>query len=141
MIKINNDGFVWLTVNQEKALHIWQNNVFDLYTLYDDGSESLIETSTQIANTIACGFSFGIEVGQLPKDETTKDLEFIKSIYFESEVCMYETLASIPADGLTFEEAFELYAEAMKWCEGDRFFQVFENGDKKEIGDNTGKEL
>lgn len=35
---------------------------------------------------------------------------------------MGEMLASIPADSLSLEQAFELYIEAMKWAEGDRFF-------------------
>ena len=43
-------------------------------------------------------------------------------------------MASIPADGLTLEKAFELYIEAMKWGEGDRFYQVTEEGDSIELG-------
>ena len=35
-----------------------------------------------------------------------KKLEEIKSGYGDSEVCMGEMLASVPADGLTVEEAF-----------------------------------
>ena len=41
---------------------------------------------------------------------------------------MSETLASIPADGLSIEEAFKLYVEAMYWGEGDRFYIVKEDG-------------
>ncbi|WP_373156651.1 hypothetical protein [Bacteroides cellulosilyticus] len=46
------------------------------------------------------------------------DINDIKSIQFISEVVLSETLASIPADGLSIEEAFKLYVEAMYWGEG-----------------------
>ena len=52
-----------------------------------------------------------------------KKFEEIKSGYGDSEVCMGEMLASVPADGLTVEEAFYLYIRAMQWAEGDRFFR------------------
>ncbi len=43
----------------------------------------------------------------------------IKEEYFESEVCMGELLADISADGLTLEQAFELYCKAKEWADGD----------------------
>lgn len=60
------------------------------------------------------------------------DINDIKSIQFISEVVLSETLASIPADGLSIEEAFKLYVEAMYWGEGDRFYMAKEDeGDIK----------
>lgn len=41
---------------------------------------------------------------------------------------MGEMLASVPADGLTVEEAFYLYIRAMQWAEGDRFFRWIYDG-------------
>lgn len=75
-----------------------------------------------------------IRISWFDKENSPKDLDYIKSIYSRSEVCLGETLASIPADGLTIEGAFELYIEAMKWGEGDRFYQVPEEGDSIELG-------
>lgn len=57
------------------------------------------------------------------------DINDIKSIQFISEVVLSETLASVPADGLSIEEAFKLYVEAMCWGEGDRFYMVKEDED------------
>lgn len=60
------------------------------------------------------------------------DINDIKSIQFINEVVLSETLASIPADGLSLEEAFKLYVEAMYWGEGDRFYMAKEDeGDIK----------
>ena len=51
----------------------------------------------------------------------TKDL--IKDYIENSEVCMAEYLASkeVP-QGITFEEAFNIYINCMKQVEGDGFF-------------------
>ncbi len=46
--------------------------------------------------------------------------------YHADDICMGELLAAIPADGLTLEEAFELYIAAKKWADGDKFYQVTE---------------
>lgn len=54
-------------------------------------------------------------------------LSDIKEIYYnDNDVCMGEMLASVPAEGLSIEEAFELYIAAMKWKEEDRFYKVSE---------------
>lgn len=54
-------------------------------------------------------------------------LSRIMKEYHENDICMAELLASIPADGLTIEEAFELYIAAKKWADGDKFYQVIDD--------------
>lgn len=54
-------------------------------------------------------------------------LEEIQAEYHESEVCMGELLAVIPARGLTMEEAFELSIAAKKWADGDEFYRVIDD--------------
>ena len=46
-----------------------------------------------------------------------------------NEVCMGELLADETADGLTLEEAFEVYVHCMKAIEGNRFY-VEKNGER-----------
>lgn len=72
-MKITNDGFVWLTVDSKKATEIWQKEVFNLFTLHDDDSETLIESEAQLANAISCGFQIGIEVGQIENHKSTQN--------------------------------------------------------------------
>lgn len=50
------------------------------------------------------------------------NLDKIKVQYITCDVCMGELLADLPADGLSIEQAFELYIESMQWANGDRFF-------------------
>ena len=44
--------------------------------------------------------------------------------YTQSEVCMGELLANISADGMSVEDAFELYIKAMNYAEKDEFYQL-----------------
>lgn len=61
-------------------------------------------------------------------------MEEVKATYHDSEVVMGEMLASVPADGLSMEEAFFLYVAALNWANGDGFTQIL--GDNEEEGVN-----
>lgn len=61
-------------------------------------------------------------------------LDKLKTEYMESDVCMGEMLLSIPANGLSIEEAFELSIAAKKWADGDRFYRVIDDGEPEELG-------
>ena len=64
MIKVTKDNFVWLIVT-DNAEEIWDKKVFDLYILYDDDSESLVENYKELVLAIDNGQEIGIEVGHL----------------------------------------------------------------------------
>ena len=63
--KVLADGFVWLVISNEQARQLWETEVFTLYTLYDDGSEGMIETKEDLENSICRSSPIGIEVGFL----------------------------------------------------------------------------
>ena len=54
-------------------------------------------------------------------------LEEIQAEYHKNDVCMGELLASLPARGLTMEEAFDLNIAAKNWADGDEFFRVIDD--------------
>lgn len=66
-------------------------------------------------------------------DKGRMTLEKLKEEYLNSDVCMGEMLLSMPADGLSIEEAFELGIAAKKWADGDRFYRVIDDGDPEEL--------
>lgn len=68
----------------------------------------------------------------MDKDKMT--LDKLKTEYMKSDVCMGEMLLSIPANGLSIEEAFELSIAAKKWADGDRFYRVIDDGEPEELG-------
>ena len=57
----------------------------------------------------------------------------VKDMYHESEVVMGEMLASVPADGMSIEDAFYLYIAAQNWANGDEFTQVLGDNDNEKI--------
>lgn len=59
-------------------------------------------------------------------------LDDVKEIYMDSPVCMSETLATIPANGLSLEEAFDLYAKAIEWSDNDKIV-ISQNPETVEI--------
>lgn len=64
-------------------------------------------------------------------------LEQIKKEYHNSDVCMSEFLASVSAQGLNLEEAFDLYIAARKWADKDRFFCHRDVDDIEELGGDS----
>lgn len=66
-------------------------------------------------------------------DKGRMTLEKLKEEYRDSDVCMGEMLLSMPADGLSIEEAFELGIAAKKWADGDRFYRVVDDGEPEEL--------
>lgn len=65
-MKITGDGFVWKLITAEEARKIWDAEIFEIYKLYDDDSEGLIESEEQLLEEIAAGSQLAIEVDNLP---------------------------------------------------------------------------
>ncbi len=65
-MKITKDNFVWKLVNNQ-AKELFSTGIFEIFALYGDDSESLIETSTQLNEALEQGLDIGIEVGFLEK--------------------------------------------------------------------------
>ena len=61
--KVCADGFVWLLVPEKRAPELFNAEVFTLYRLYPDDSESAIETIEDLEKAIEQGDQIGIEVG------------------------------------------------------------------------------
>jgi hypothetical protein len=56
------DGFVWLIVTRQ-AKEVFESNLFELYAVYDDGSEGLIYDLESLEKCIERGIKIGIEGG------------------------------------------------------------------------------
>lgn len=58
------DGFVWLIVTH-KAKEIFSSGLFELFVLYEDGSEGLIHDYDHLREALECGLDIGIEGGYI----------------------------------------------------------------------------
>lgn len=62
-MKEDRDGYIWFVVSQEQAEKIFINEIFELYKLYSDGSEALIEEFSEIESAFDKGIKVAIEIG------------------------------------------------------------------------------
>lgn len=86
----------------------------------NQGIELTTEEATMLS--VAKNMDNNKNSGHIPdKIHIKTDFEKIKADYHASSLCMAELLASCPADGLTIEQAFELYVKAKSWVDGDLF--------------------
>ena len=67
------------------------------------------------------------------KNRVPLSLTKVKEMYHKSDVVIGEMLASIPADGMSIEDAFYLYIAAQNWANGDEFTQVLGDNDNEKI--------
>lgn len=58
-------NFTYLIVNEIEAFKIFDNNIFELYELHQDDSESLIETRKCIEIALRNGNKIGIEAANI----------------------------------------------------------------------------
>lgn len=64
MIKVTKDNFVFKIVTH-KARDIFNSELFSLYILHDDDSESLIENLDDLNLALKHNYDIGIEVGHI----------------------------------------------------------------------------
>jgi hypothetical protein len=108
MKKIVND-FVWLVVT-DKAKEIFSADLFQLYTLHDDGSEALIETYEDLNKSLENGLDIGIEVGHISTQDAKLTLEsrgyFTENLWHIDDVKAYD-------ETLTDDQCMEVLNEVM----------------------------
>lgn len=63
-IKITADGFVWLIVT-DVAEKLYYSNAVQVYRLYDDGTESLINDFRDLQDALTSGNEIGVEIAPL----------------------------------------------------------------------------
>lgn len=108
------DQFVWLLVT-EKAKEIFLSGLFELYIIYSDDSECLIEGFGQLIEAIEDGQDIGIEVGFISDDidlfdhysRIPKKIRYIIDTYtdaseFSADDCK-AMLKDLEANGYTFD--------------------------------------
>lgn len=62
-IKICRDGFIWRLISSEDAISLYVNCNTEIYQLYDDETEALVDSFEDLKSSAARGGYFGIEVG------------------------------------------------------------------------------
>ena len=68
-MKITKDGLVWKIITPDEAKCIFSSKGLPIYKLYDNDTESLIESFEEIEEIFYKDLQIGIEVGQLSKEQ------------------------------------------------------------------------
>lgn len=68
-MKVTQDGFVWRVINKTQAQRIMTLNLFDIYELHDDDSESRLSNINQVYKALDNGSQIGIEVGYINEED------------------------------------------------------------------------
>ena len=63
MIKVTQDDFVWKVLTESQAKFIFISGIFELYLLFDDGTDTLVESIDEIYVAAKEGAQLVIEVG------------------------------------------------------------------------------
>jgi len=64
-MKVMNDGFIYKLVSGEKAKDIFALGLFELYIVYNDDTESEIESHKDLNEAVENGYDIGIAVGNI----------------------------------------------------------------------------
>lgn len=67
-VRKTEDGFHWLIVDGQLAVSLFNEANIELYALYDDGSEALIETKEDLESHIEVSGSIAIALGFNPAE-------------------------------------------------------------------------
>lgn len=76
-IKIMEDGFVWLIVT-DVAEKLYYSNAMQVYRLYDDGTEALINNFRELQDALAAGNDIGVEIAPLQSLTASYNHQFSK---------------------------------------------------------------
>lgn len=91
------EGFAWLIVT-DKAKEIFSADLFQLFTLHNDGSEALIETFEDLNKSLENGFDIGIECGRISTEKAKLTLEsrgyFTENLWHIDDVKNYDETLS-----------------------------------------------
>ena len=63
-MKITNDKFIWKIVTHKQAEALWNTGLFELYILFDDDTEKLIESKEELLYAFKKEHVVGLEVGK-----------------------------------------------------------------------------
>lgn len=117
-LRFQSDGFAYVIVSKEIARILWYSNEVELYKVYTDDSDALIENIDDLKDAIARGVMIGISVGRVIEKDV-RYLHALKEIVTQ-RVCkddeLNETdLAKEILDGdLLLDEPIESYPDIIE---------------------------
>mgnify|MGYP000325996868 CR=1 FL=1 len=85
-MKVTKDLFVWKIITHKQASDIYHANITSVYRLYEDDSESMIESEEELLKAYYEKAVMGIEVGQLDFHDLAKKQNIIPVFWSRNDV-------------------------------------------------------
>lgn len=100
------DNYIWEIINDKQAMEIFASDKEEIFILYDDDSEGLVETEEELMKAIERGCTLGIGLGFASKEkEIMEAVETIKG---------YSCLSCEDKDGNVYSAVVDLSFSEMK---------------------------
>lgn len=100
------DNYIWEIINERQAREIFASDKEEIFILYDDDSEGLVETEEELMKAIERGCTFGIGLGFASREnEIMEAVETIKG---------YSCLSCEDKDGNVYSAVVDLPFSEMK---------------------------
>lgn len=100
------DNYIWEIINYKQAMEIFASDKEEIFILYDDDSEGLVESEEELMKAIERGCTFGIGLGFASREnEIMEAVESIKG---------YSCLSCEDKDGNVYSAVVDLPFSEMK---------------------------
>ena len=100
------DNYIWEIINNKQAMEIFASDKEEIFILYDDDSEGLVESEEELMKAIERGCTFGIGLGFASREnEIMEAVESIKG---------YSCLSCEDKDGNVYSAVVDLPFSEMK---------------------------
>ena len=105
-MKITKDGFIWKLIDFNEAKVIVSSGALEVFALWENDVETLIENYEDIINFAEAGAEFGIEVGTITDNQAKEVLEN-KGYFTDNLWCVADVKGKFECDDETAQRVLK----------------------------------
>lgn len=105
-MKITKDGFIWKVITFDEAKVICSSGALEVFALWENDVETLIENYEDINNFAEAGAEFGIEVGTITDNQAKEVLEN-KGYFTDNLWCVADAKGKFECDDETAQRVLK----------------------------------
>ena len=105
-MKITKDGFIWKVITFDEAKVICSSGALEVFALWENDVETLIENYEDINNFAEAGAEFGIEVGTITDNQAKEVLEN-KGYFTDNLWCVADVKGKFECDDETVQRVLK----------------------------------
>lgn len=132
-LRFQSDGFAYVIVSKEIAKILWYSREVELYKVYTDDSEALIENINELKDAIERGIEVGVPMGRIIEKDV-KYLPALKEIVTQ-RICKDDGLdetdlaKEILSGDLLLDESIESYPDIIEKFLHEKYSEESKKGE------------